>query len=64
MTGGSGAPAGSTLFYSLYLFQQAFSYFHMGYACALAWVLFALIFAGTLIFFRATGRFAEATSEA
>ena len=63
MTGGSGAPAGSTLFYSLYLFQQAFSYFHMGYACALAWVLFALIFVGTLVFFRATGRFAEATSE-
>ncbi len=64
MTGGSGEPAGSTLFYSLYLFQQAFSYFQMGYACALAWVLFAVIFAGTLLFFRATGRFAEATGEA
>jgi len=63
MTGGSGEPAGSTLFYSLYLFQQAFAYFHMGYACALAWVLFAVIFAGTLLFFRATGRFAESTSE-
>ncbi|MGQ9809029.1 MAG: carbohydrate ABC transporter permease [Armatimonadota bacterium] len=63
MTGGSGEPAGSTLFYSLYLFQQAFSYFQMGYACALAWVLFAVIFAGTLLFFKATGRFAEATGE-
>lgn len=63
MTAGSGAPAGSTLFYSLYLFQQAFSYFHMGYACALAWVLFAVIFVGTLLFFRATGRFAEAADE-
>lgn len=64
MTGGSGEPAGSTLFYSLYLFQQAFSYFQMGYACALAWVLFAVIFAGTLLFFRATGRFADSTTEA
>ncbi|BCW97576.1 MAG: spermidine/putrescine ABC transporter permease [Armatimonadota bacterium] len=63
MTGGSGEPAGSTLFYSLYLFQQAFSYFQMGYACALAWVLFAVIFVGTLLFFKATGRFAEATGE-
>lgn len=63
MTNGTGDPAGSTLFYSLYLFQQAFNYFHMGYACALAWVLFAIIFAGTLLFFRATGRFAEATTE-
>lgn len=64
MTQGSGSPAGSTLFYSLYLFQKAFQYFEMGYACALAWVLFALIFVGTLLFFRATGRFAESTVEA
>lgn len=63
MTQGSGSPAGSTLFYSLYLFQKAFQYFEMGYACALAWVLFALIFAGTLLFFRATGRFAEGALE-
>ncbi|MCC6485702.1 MAG: sugar ABC transporter permease, partial [Armatimonadetes bacterium] len=32
MTQGSGSPAGSTLFYSLYLFQKAFQYFEMGYA--------------------------------
>jgi multiple sugar transport system permease protein len=33
----------AALFYVIYLFQQAFTYFHMGYASALAWLLFAII---------------------
>ena len=33
----------ASLFYVIYLFQQAFQFFHMGYAAALAWVLFVLI---------------------
>ena len=33
----------STLFYSLYLYQEAFSFFRMGYASALAWVLLAIV---------------------
>ncbi|NUL81127.1 MAG: sugar ABC transporter permease [Armatimonadetes bacterium] len=37
-----GGPENSTLFYSLYLFQNAFSYFRMGHACAMAWMLFLL----------------------
>lgn len=45
MTGGG--PARSTLFYTMYLFDQAFLYLNMGYASAMAWVLFALIVAIT-----------------
>ncbi|MEQ8821360.1 MAG: sugar ABC transporter permease [Sumerlaeia bacterium] len=41
MTGGG--PARSTLFYTMYLFDQAFQYLNMGYACAMAVVLFVLI---------------------
>lgn len=40
---GTGGPVGSTLFYTLYLFQEAFANFRMGYAAALAWVLVAII---------------------
>ena len=45
----SGGPANATLFYVLYLFRQAFNYFRMGYASAMAWVLFAIILALTLL---------------
>ncbi len=40
MTGGTGMPAGTTMFYSIYLYKQAFQYFSMGYASAMAWLLF------------------------
>ncbi len=39
---GMGAPRGSLLFYGLYLYLQAFVYLKMGYASALAWILFFL----------------------
>jgi len=48
MTGGSGGPVDSTLVPVLYLFSKAFRYFSMGYASALAWMLFAIILAFTL----------------
>ena len=51
ITGGAGSPAYSTLFYVLYLYQKAFNYFSMGYACAMAWVLFMIILALTLLVF-------------
>jgi len=44
-----GGPNNATLFYLLYLFRNAFEYFRMGYACALAWVLFWVIMALTLL---------------
>jgi multiple sugar transport system permease protein len=41
---GNGFPANSTLLYPIYLFNQAFkSPFHLGYASALAWLMFVLI---------------------
>ncbi|WP_084128288.1 carbohydrate ABC transporter permease [Demequina sp. NBRC 110055] len=44
VSGGTGAPAKSTLFYALYLYQQAFGTRHaMGYASALAWLLFLIV---------------------
>lgn len=36
---GTGGPVNSTLFYTLYLYQKGFSFFEMGYASAMAWVL-------------------------
>ncbi len=52
----AGGPANSTLFYVLYLFWNAFSYFRMGYASAQAWVLFLLVAVLTVIQFRVAGR--------
>ncbi len=43
MSGGTGGPADSTLFYNLYLYLRGFTQFDMGYASAMAWVLFVLI---------------------
>lgn len=43
VSGGTGGPANSTLFYTLYLYQRAFVGFEMGYASALAWMLFVTI---------------------
>jgi len=43
MTGNTGTPANSTLMYSTYLFDNAFSYNQMGYASAMAWLLFLAV---------------------
>jgi multiple sugar transport system permease protein len=43
VSGGTGGPIDSTLFYSVYLYQEAFGYFRMGYAAAMAWVLLVVI---------------------
>ena len=43
VSGGGGGPSRSTLFYTLYLYQNAFQNFRMGYASALAWVLVMII---------------------
>lgn len=39
----SGGPKNSLLFYSIYLYQKAFTYFDMGTASAMAWILFFLV---------------------
>ena len=43
ISGGTGGPVDSTLFYTLYLYQEAFANFRMGYASALAWILLLVI---------------------
>ncbi len=43
ISGGRGGPADSTLFYTLYLYQQGFGNFEMGYASAMAWTLLVAI---------------------
>lgn len=48
----AGGPGTSSLFYVLYLFKEAFPGFHFGYASALAWTLFLIILAFTLLIFR------------
>jgi multiple sugar transport system permease protein len=51
-----GGPADSTLFYLLYLYYQAFRYFRMGYASAMAWMLFLLILVLTIVQLRLARR--------
>nr|WP_249316799.1 sugar ABC transporter permease [Bacillus sp. FJAT-50079] len=48
---GTGGPANSTLFYTLYLYQKGFSYFEMGYASAMAWILLIVLSVLTAIIF-------------
>lgn len=48
MTLGRGTPLDSTMFYALYLYRVSFYYLRMGYASAMAWVLFVVILVATL----------------
>jgi multiple sugar transport system permease protein len=52
----NGGPLDSTLFFVLYLYRQAFDRFNMGYASALAWVLFLIILALTMLVVRSADR--------
>ncbi|MFB3897211.1 MAG: carbohydrate ABC transporter permease [bacterium] len=56
MSNGLGGPADSTLFYVFYIYNKAFREFQMGYACALAWILFVIILIITLIQFKYVGK--------
>ena len=51
-----GAPNNSTEFYSMYLYRNAFRFFKMGYASAMAWVLFLIVVSLTLLVFRSSAR--------
>ena len=54
MTGGG--PAESTLFYMLYLYRRAFVFLNMGYAAAMAWILFVIVLVLTIVQFRLANR--------
>jgi len=47
-----GSPARSTYFYTMYLFDNAFIYHKMGYACAMGWIMFLIILVLTLVALR------------
>lgn len=49
ISGGTGGPLGKTMTVVLYLYNKGFKDFQMGYACAIAFILFAMIFTLTLI---------------
>ncbi len=55
-TTGSGVGSTATLFYVIYLYQQAFQQFNMGYASALAWGLFVIIAVITVVQFLGSKR--------
>lgn len=54
LAGGGDGPGRSLLFLSTYIFQNAFQYWNMGYACAVGMVLFGLVLVLTLILLRLT----------
>jgi multiple sugar transport system permease protein len=51
VSGGTGGPSDSTLFYTLYLYQEGFGSYRMGYASAMAWLLVVIVGAFTVINF-------------
>ncbi len=55
-TAAPGSPLNSVLFYSLYLYQEAFSYLHMGYASGLAWILLVIALALTVLILKTSAR--------
>jgi multiple sugar transport system permease protein len=54
---GLGYPLNSTLFYSVYLYQNGFLYLKMGYASAMAWILFIIILVCTVLLLKISDRF-------
>jgi len=52
-----GGPNDSTLFYSLYLYQNAFQFLKMGYASAMAWILLFIALAIIFLLFKGLNRF-------
>jgi multiple sugar transport system permease protein len=53
----NGQPARSAYFYAMYLYDNAFRYLRMGYASAMAWILFIIILALTLLSLRLAARY-------
>jgi len=53
----TGSPDRSIYFLTMYLYDSAFNYLRMGYASAMAWILFIIIFVLTLLALRLSKRF-------
>ena len=56
LTNGNGGTDGALMFYVLYLYQKAFLEYDMGYASALAWILFVIILSLTLLVLKTGNR--------
>jgi len=63
VSAGTGGPVNSTLLYTLYIYQQAFTNFHMGYASALAWLLTIVIGLLTALAFGTSNRWLHYAGE-
>lgn len=60
---GTGEPAGSTLFFNLYIYKNFFSFQNMAYGATLAWVLFLITLVITLLLFASARRWVYYASE-
>lgn len=58
-----GGPEGSLLFYSLYLYAQAFRYLHMGYASAMGWLMLLIVLLMTLLAIKTSPRWVHYEGE-
>jgi multiple sugar transport system permease protein len=63
VSNGRGDPDRATLFFNLHLYREAFGFFDMGYASALAWLLFVIVLGLTVILFRTAGSWVFAGGE-
>jgi multiple sugar transport system permease protein len=54
ISGSTGRPLDTTLFYALYLYNRAFTTFEMGYSSAMAWVLLLIIAFFTALIFKSS----------
>jgi len=52
---GRGDPDNATLFFNLHLYREGWAFYSMGYASALAWLLFAIVLGLTVFLFRSAG---------
>ncbi|HUT33219.1 MAG TPA: extracellular solute-binding protein [Planctomycetota bacterium] len=59
----NGGPVNSTLFFALHLFNNAFRFFRMGQACAMAWVLCLIVLAITIVQLRTARMWVHYESE-
>jgi multiple sugar transport system permease protein len=55
VSNGRGDPDRATLFFNLQLYREAFGFFNMGYASALAWLMFVIVLGLTIVLFRSAG---------
>lgn len=63
VTNGAGTPANSMMFYAMLLYKNAFSYFKMGFANAMAWMMFVVIMGLTLFVYSTSGKWVHYMGE-